>query len=84
MRTWRLEHRQVGQPGDPVDDAVSPRAQSKIGTGIVPGQIVSDDLRRHLGSQVPVEDAGPARFDYLHERLGIAEADAADLDDVGL
>jgi len=54
------EHGQVKEAGDPSDVAFAPGAQGEIRAGLVPDQIVAEDLGGELGSNVPIEDAGPA------------------------
>ena len=84
MRFCGLQHRQVDKAGDTIDAAFAAGAQGEVGAGIIPRQIVTHNFRHERRREIAVENTRLARFGYLHQGLGVTEADTAYLDDIRL
>ena len=83
---FQRPHWMVVQVGDAIGAGV-PVAQVADGVfrqGDAAGDVPPDNLPGQLGSDVAVEDAGPARFQHIQQGFGEAEAEGSHLRHVGV
>ena len=84
MRICAFQHGRLEKVRNAFDAALADRADGKLRAGVIANDVLSnkpsDFARRHP----PVGNAGTSRLLDVHDRLDVAHADAADLDNLGV